>query len=105
MDCVVIAGVLCLGLLIGVLIGYFVFEAEKMDHKALYSAVGVMGGAAVIALFHLLGGLHESRREYWLYPIGLLVGYVIGNVHEHIEPPEVWDVKLDKRLKRLKEKD
>jgi uncharacterized membrane-anchored protein YhcB (DUF1043 family) len=105
MDWLVATGALCLGILIGTFIGYFLFEAEKMDHKALYSAVGVTGGAAVIALFHLLGGGHESRREYWLYPIGLLAGYVIGNIHERIEPPELYEAKLEKRLKKEKEKD
>jgi uncharacterized membrane-anchored protein YhcB (DUF1043 family) len=106
MDWLIAGGTFSLGLLIGMFIGYFVFEAEKMDHKVLYSAVGVMGGAAVIALFHLLGGFHaESRREYWLYPIGLLMGYVIGNIHERIDPPELYEARLEKRLKRLKEKE
>jgi uncharacterized membrane-anchored protein YhcB (DUF1043 family) len=101
MDCLVSAGTLCLGLLIGILVAYFVFEVKTMDHTALYSAVGVIGGAGVIAIFHLLGGWHsESRREYWFYPIGLLAGYIIGTIYERIEPPEVYEAKLKKRLKK-----
>jgi hypothetical protein len=63
MDGFVASGLLCLGLLIGILLAYFVFEVEKMDHKALYSAVGVIGGAAVIAVFHLINlAAANSRR-------------------------------------------
>jgi hypothetical protein len=70
-----------------------------MDHKALYAAVSVLGGVSVIAIFHLLGGLHaESRREYWFYPIGLLVGYLLGTLYELRWPPEVWEAKLKKRV-------
>lgn len=104
MDWLIAGGILCLGLLVGILLAYFVFEVDKMDHRALYSAVGVMGGVGVIAIFHLLGGLHsESRREYWLYPIGLLAGYVIGTVYEWIVPPEVYSAWLKKRLKKIAE--
>ena len=106
MDWLVAVGSLCLGILIGILLAYFVFEAEKMDHKALYGAVGVIGGAGVIAAFHLLGGRHgESQREYWFYPIGLLAGYLVGTAYEWIAPPEVYDAKLKKRLKKLEGSD
>ena len=101
-DWVVATGASCLGVLIGLFVAYFIFELKVMNHKALHAAVGVIGGAGVIAVFHLLGGLHDPRSEYWLYPIGLLIGYILGTIYEWIAPPEVYDVILKKRLERLK---
>ena len=105
MDWVVAVGAICLGLLIGIFLAYFIFELEKMDHKALYAAVGVIGGASVIAIFHLLGGLHaESRREYWFYPVGLLGGYILGTIYELIMPPEVYSAKLKEKARKTGER-
>jgi hypothetical protein len=100
----IVGGTLCLGILIGILMAYFVFEIKVMDRRALYSSVGVIAGAGVIAMFHLLGGLHaESRPEYWLYPVGLLGGFVVGTVEEWILPAKVWEAKLEKRIKGIKD--
>jgi hypothetical protein len=102
MDWIIAAGSGCLGFLVGVFLAYFVFELDKMDHKALYAAVGVIGGASVIAIFHLLGGLHvDSRREYWFYPMGLLVGFIAGTIHEYIAPSEIYEAKLKRRVKAI----
>jgi hypothetical protein len=99
---VITFGTLSLGVLIGIFVAYFIFEIEKMDRGALFSAVGVLGGAGVVALFHVLGGLHsENRPEYWFYPIGLLFGFVIGTIEEWINPPQIWDAKLKKRIERI----
>ncbi len=100
----IVYGTLCLGILIGILIAYFVFEVKVMDRRAIYSSVGVMAGAGVIAIFHLLSGSHvESLPEYWLYPVGLLVGFVLGTVEEWILPAKVWEAKLEKRIKVIKD--
>lgn len=102
MDWLIATGAVCLGLLIGIFLAYFIFELKTMDHKALYAAVGVIGGASVVAIFHLLNGFNaESRREYWFYPIGLLIGYLIGTIYEWIVPPEVYEAFLRRRLKKM----
>jgi hypothetical protein len=102
-DWLIATGAICLGLLIGVFLAYFISELKTMDHKAIYAAVGVIGGASVIAIFHILGGLNTaSRREYWFYPVGLLAGYILGTIYEWIVPPEVYEARLKRRLEKLR---
>ena len=74
MDWVIIAGTLSLGFLIGALVGWFVNEAEELNYKVLSSSVWVLTGGGVVALFSFLSG--GAFREIWLYPVGLLFGFV-----------------------------
>jgi hypothetical protein len=76
MDWVIVMGCMCLGLLIGGLVCYFVAEQRQFGLRELSGAVSILAGAGVIAIFHLLGGA-TSAREYWFYPLGLLIGFVV----------------------------
>jgi len=79
MEHVLVAvGACSLGILLGALIGIFVAQSEKFDAKALNSAISVLGGSGVIAVFHLVGGKGVTLLDpwYWLYPVGLLVGFL-----------------------------
>jgi MFS family permease len=104
MDLLVAGGTFSLGILIGILIAYFVDEADKMDRGVLYGAVGVIGGVGVIAVFHLLGGRNGTTREYWFYPIGLLVGFFIGSVLAWYLPPEITDAMRRRRIREIDRK-
>jgi len=73
---VVISGVCSLGLLVGVLVAFFVQEAKTWGHKELSSAVGAFAATGVLALLRLNG----DPPEVWFYPIGLVVGFIIGTV-------------------------
>jgi hypothetical protein len=88
MDWIIAAGTISLGVLIGILVGYFVNEAKKMDKALLTSAIGILAGGGVVAIFSLLGGLKEPPHEVWLYPCGLLAGYFIATVYEHVFPSQ-----------------
>lgn len=76
MDLLVVSGVLCLGLLIGLLVGWYVNEAKSMTFPVLVGAVNILAGSGVLAIFHLISP--APTREYWLYPVGLLVGVLIA---------------------------
>jgi hypothetical protein len=78
MDLITVLGVTCLGILVGVLVGYYVNEAKKMDYSVLQGSIWVLAGAGVVAVFSLVGGSHEPTREYWFYPMGLLVGFLVS---------------------------
>ena len=80
MDWMIITGTVCLGILIGALVGWFVNEAKEMDFKVLSSSVWVLTGGGVLALFSFLAG--GSVREIWLYPVGLLFGFLAVTVIE-----------------------
>jgi hypothetical protein len=75
MDWLIVIGTLCIGLLIGSFVGYFLNEADEMSDAVLRTSVSILAGGGVVALFGLLapGGV---SREVWFYPIGLLVGFV-----------------------------
>ena len=53
------SGTISLGVLVGILVGYFVNEAKKMDQTILKSAISILAGGSVVAMFSLLGGLKE----------------------------------------------
>lgn len=80
MDWTVAVGCACLGILIGLLVGFYVNEAKQMDYRVLQGAIWVLAGTGVIAVFSLLGGIGTVTREYWLYPVGLIVGFVLAPV-------------------------
>jgi ABC-type transport system involved in multi-copper enzyme maturation permease subunit len=93
MDWLVVTGSTCLGLLIGSLVGWFVNETEQMNEKVLATAVSVLSGAGVWGIFRAVSGVATPTREYWFYPIGLLVGFTIVTL------AEIWVYGYDVRDK------
>lgn len=78
MDWTVVAGALCLGLLIGALVGWYVSEAEKTTPIVLGVSISALVGSSVLAMFSFLAGLRGPTHEYWFYPVGLLIGFVVA---------------------------
>lgn len=81
MDWLIVAGSLSLGILVGILVAYYVYEADKWDLKAVRGTITVFLSSSVMALFNFLGG----PREIWVYPIGLLIGFIFGTTLEYVE--------------------
>jgi F0F1-type ATP synthase assembly protein I len=82
LDWVVVAGALCLGILIGALVGWYVSEAQKTTPLVLVVSISALVGSSVLAMFSFLAGLRGPTHEYWFYPVGLLIGFVIVIVIE-----------------------
>jgi hypothetical protein len=77
MDALAIVGTLCLGILVGLLIGWYLDQEQPFTITALVTVTSILSGAGVLGVFRLItpvGGL----REFWFYPIGLLVGVLIA---------------------------
>lgn len=72
----------------GVMVGFFVQETEDWDGKALVSAVTVLTGGGVLAILRWTASLGGTTREVWFYPMGPVVGFVIGTIWEYVDPPE-----------------
>jgi ABC-type enterochelin transport system permease subunit len=75
-------GAFWLGTLIGMLLSFYVLEAETFTGKALGSAVSAITGAGVLALLRWV----DCNPEIWLYPMGLMSGFLIGTIWEFTEP-------------------
>jgi uncharacterized membrane protein len=86
---IIATGALCLGILIGILVAYFVEEAKAMTFRVLSSAIWVVAGGGVIAIFQLVGAA-KPTDEYWFYPIGLLVGFGIGTYLNWLYTQKDW---------------
>lgn len=71
-------GISCLGILIGILVAYYVEEAEEMNFKVLSSSIWILAGTSVIAIFRLIDPQSTTKDEYWFYPVGLLAGFALG---------------------------
>jgi len=82
MDWIIACGALSLGLLIGALVGWYVNEAKQINHKVLSLAVWVLAGGIVLGLFRFLSAGDVAAREIWLYPVGLLIGFVAVTILE-----------------------
>jgi len=89
MDWMVAIGAISLGLLMGILVGFYVYEEPKWDRRALIGAISTFAGGGAMALIHSLVS-SGGPREYWLYPVGLLGGFLIGmiwdSIYEHFHP-------------------
>jgi hypothetical protein len=53
---------------------------------SLGAAICVLAGAGVIGIFHAWSG-SASTREYWFYPVGLLVGALLTAMINSPDPP------------------
>jgi hypothetical protein len=70
-------GSVCLGILIGGLVTWYVKSQEHFNLGGLIGVVSVLAGSGVIAVFRLVDGRNSlPTRDYWLYPVGLLIGAV-----------------------------
>jgi hypothetical protein len=77
MDWLVIAGVVSLGLLVGLLVGWYVNEEQPFTATGLIASITVLSGAGVLGVFHLIAPA-GATREYWLYPVAVLFGVLIA---------------------------
>lgn len=79
----------CLGVLIGILVCWYIVDVERLNLGALTGAVTTLAGAGVIAVFHLVGDkTGPADPQYWWYPVGLLIGFLLtaavrGTVPRH----------------------
>jgi hypothetical protein len=77
-------GAASLGVLIGMLTGFFVQEAEEWDKHALSGAALVLTGGGVLGFMHWASP--TGAHEVWFYPIGLLAGFGLGTIWEVVDP-------------------
>jgi len=79
---IIVFGSLWLGILIGLMVGFFAQEADEWDRKALSASVGAVAGSGILLLLRYL----VSTPEIWFYPMGLTGGFIIGTIWERAEP-------------------
>jgi len=82
MNWIIALGASSLGIVIGILVAWFVLEAKEMNLKVLSASVTVLTGGAVMGLFQFLS--HSQTSEIWFYPIGLLVGFCAASIIDTI---------------------
>ncbi len=68
-------GACCLGILIGILVAWYIWETAKLTLNVLVSAIAIFAGSGVLAIFRFLGGA-DPDPNYWWYPVGLLIGFM-----------------------------
>jgi hypothetical protein len=74
MDAIVAMGAGALGLMLGVLTGWLVRDAKTLQEKVIGTAIFILAGAGVL---NLITGSGRPTRDYWFYPLGLLIGFLI----------------------------
>lgn len=91
MDCLVVSGVVSLGLLVGLLVGWFVNEDQPFTATGLVASITVLSGAGVLGVFHLIAPTGPTR-EFWFYPIAVLAGVLIApplsKLYDRLYPDE-----------------
>lgn len=76
MDGLAVAGFVCLGLFIGLIVGWFVNQEGSLDAKSVSSIILALGTSAVA--FIPLFAPRTIGRELWFYPIALLAGLLVA---------------------------
>jgi hypothetical protein len=84
-DWIVVFGAFWLGALLGILLGFYVQEAEEWDPRALRASMWIIAGSSILLLLQFLGP-RASAREVWFYPIGLIGGFIVGTIWEYADP-------------------
>jgi hypothetical protein len=71
-----------LGLIIGMLVGFYAQEAEVWSRQAMTASVAVLTGAGALALLR-----YNSADPFgvWYYPIGLVAGFGFGTIWAAID--------------------
>lgn len=77
MDQLAVIGTLSLGILIGLVIGWFLDQEQPFTTSGLIAITSILSGAGVLGVFHLVSP-NGATREFWFYPIGLLIGVLIA---------------------------
>jgi hypothetical protein len=76
-DWIVATGTTSLGLLIGAIVGWYFSEAQKTTLTVLTSSIAAIAGAPIVAMLKFLAEPRGPTHEFWLYPVGVLIGFVI----------------------------
>lgn len=74
-----------LGLIIGMLVGFYAQEAEVWTRQAMTASVAVLTGAGALALLRYNAA---DPHGVWYYPIGLVVGFGLGTIWAAIDVPD-----------------
>lgn len=80
MDWVIILGSTCMGIAMGWLVRYLLERIMAFDVKALGAVVPIIIGAVMLGFFQLVGGVHGITREFFFYPVGLILGVFIPSL-------------------------
>ncbi len=76
MDTVIVAGATCLGSAIGALLTFYFYDAGTSPRK-ITAIIFALAGCSVLAMFGFLAGIKAPTPEYWFYPAGLVLGFVV----------------------------
>jgi len=79
-----VVGATLLGLIVGMLVGFFAQEAEKWTQLAMTASIGVLVSSGGMALLHY--GAASDPRAVWFYPIGLVIGFGVGTIWVAADP-------------------
>jgi tetrahydromethanopterin S-methyltransferase subunit C len=77
MDWIIAVGSLSLGILIGAIVGWYFSESKIITLPVLAGCISALVGSSVLAMFSFLAGKSGPTHEYWFYPVGLLIGFVV----------------------------
>lgn len=72
-----------LGFIIGMLVGFFVQEADEWTRSAMTASVAVLTGAGVVTLLRYGA---PDPEGVWFYPIGLVIGFGFGAIWDVVDP-------------------
>jgi hypothetical protein len=67
-------GAMCLGIVIGWLVRFFIWRFETFSPSVLSSVISILLGGGITRF------LSADPNVWWFYPIGLLVGFVVYQV-------------------------
>jgi tetrahydromethanopterin S-methyltransferase subunit C len=82
-DNIPAVGATLLGLIIGMLVGFFAQEAKEWTRAAMTASVAVLTGAGTLALLRYGA---PDQHDVWFYPVGLVIGFGFGTIWDAVDP-------------------
>lgn len=64
-------GAICLGMVVGWVVRYFIQRFDSFTPQALTAVIGIVAGGAAIKF------VQTDPNLIWFYPIGLVIGFVV----------------------------
>lgn len=70
MSIVIAVGATCFGIVIGLLVRYFLRRFETYTPQILGTVISIIAGGSAVSFFD------TNKSAIWFYPIGLLIGFI-----------------------------
>jgi hypothetical protein len=76
-----------IGFVVGSLIGFFIDDMKRMTRRDVAAVISIAFDGGIMAVLRFLSPDKGFVREYWIYPVGVAIGFVFALMFDRIAYP------------------